>query len=149
MRLSYWICEALPGVLPKIFIVHLMEVDDGGRWNNVGNTYNGNPWSRFTNKVSENLSLSLSLYIYIYIYMYITISIYIYMYITISKRKTGNKSVFSWWCLNCSKYIYRDSLIVYLWKVAKFWATIPGVNRPSSIPNNESENIICIMLRMR
>ena len=39
--------------------MNLMEVDDGGRWNIVDNTYNGNAWSRFTNKLSENL------YIYI------------------------------------------------------------------------------------
>ena len=32
-----------------------MDVDDGGRWNIVDNTYNENAWSRFKNKHSENL----------------------------------------------------------------------------------------------
>ena len=32
-----------------------MEVDDGGRWNIVNHTYNGNTLSHFTNKLWENL----------------------------------------------------------------------------------------------
>ena len=46
--------------------MNLIEVDDGGRWNIVDNTYNDNAWSRFTNKHSENLYI----HIYIYIDMY-------------------------------------------------------------------------------
>ena len=37
-----------------------MEIDNGGMWNIVGNTYNENAWSLFTNKHSENLYVYIS-----------------------------------------------------------------------------------------
>ena len=45
-----------------ILLRNLIDLDDDGRWNIMGNTYNGNSWSRFANKHLENL------YIYTYIF---------------------------------------------------------------------------------
>ena len=42
-------------------------------------------------------------------YQYMMISIWPY------------KSVFSFWCLNCAKYIYKEFLLLFiLWKVTKY-----------------------------
>ena len=35
--------------------LNFTDLDDGGRWSIVDNTYNGKSWARFTNKHSENL----------------------------------------------------------------------------------------------
>ena len=38
-------------------LMNLIEVDDGGRWNIVDNTYKGNTWSRFINDTQRITSL--------------------------------------------------------------------------------------------
>ena len=51
-KCSYTLCNLKRSLPVKKKSIFFNWIDDGGRWNIVDNTYNGNAWSRFTNKHS-------------------------------------------------------------------------------------------------